>query len=170
MLFDVTLILVSAASGITLWYRISQKIPQLVAIPDEIIIDRLHEDSARIRVFLLSFRRYWREREHHQMLLRYAEKALYKLHIFMLKADNRLVLLVKKVRAVLDGIPDINAAEPLAEAVEAVHMPQETAVVMLPPPSPTPVSPAPRIRNPRMQEVRRRRIAKASIISSDMPA
>ena len=162
MLFDATLILISAASGITLWYRISQKIPQLVAIPDEIIIDRLHEDSARVRVFLLSFRRYWREREHHQMLLRYAEKALYKLHIFMLKADNRLVLLVKKVRAVLDGIPDINAAEPLAEAVEAVHMPQETAVVM-PQPQPTPVSPAARIRVPRIQEVRRRRTKQEGI-------
>ena len=50
MLFDLILIFISAASSVALWYRMSQKIPELVAIPDEIIVDRLHEDSARIEV------------------------------------------------------------------------------------------------------------------------
>ncbi|OGZ96129.1 MAG: hypothetical protein A3J10_02105 [Candidatus Sungbacteria bacterium RIFCSPLOWO2_02_FULL_54_10] len=158
MLFDLILIFISAASSVALWYRMSQKIPELVAIPDEIIVDRLHEDSARIRVFLLSWRRYWREREHHQLFLRYTEKTLYKIHILTLRADNGMVALLKKVRTLLDGIPEAASTEP----VEMVAMETSTPPPTTPPPpimvAPSIVVPPPmRPKNQRMQEVRRRR-------------
>ena len=159
MLFNLVLILTGITSGIALWYLISQKIPELVAIPDEVIVHRLHEDSAQIRVFLLGFRRAWREREHHQIFLRYSEKALYRAHILMLRADNGMVALLKKVRAVLDAIPEANGRG--AEAKKELEMPrtevprQETLHGMAAPTTaPSGIS---RPKSSRMQEVRRKR-------------
>ena len=107
MMFTIVLAGVFIGSAATLWYRISQKIPELVAIPDEVIVERLYEDSARIRVFLLSWRRYWQEREHWQFFWRISEKVLHRLHIWMLRADNGMMNLLKKVR-MAGGLPNGN--------------------------------------------------------------
>ena len=107
MMFTIVLAGVFIGSAATLWYRISQKIPELVAIPDEVIVERLYEDSARIRVFLLSWRRYWQEREHWQLFWRISEKVLHRLHIWMLRADNGMMNLLKKVR-MAGGLPNGN--------------------------------------------------------------
>ena len=152
MLFNLALILISLTSGIALWYLILQKIPELVAIPDEVIVHRLHENSAQIRVFLLSFRRALREREHHQIFLRYSEKALYRVHILMLRADNGMVALLKKVRTVLDAIPEANGrghTETEAEMPKIVMPRQETLHGMAPT--------VPPYKTSRIQEVRPKR-------------
>lgn len=149
MLFDLTLILVGIGSTGVLWYRVSQKIPELVAIPDDVIIDRLHEDSARIRVFLLNARRYLREREYRPLFLQYAEKALHRLHILMLRLDNGTVLLLKKVRALL-GETNGNGS-----TSASAHVAQEPQGKIFPAP---PIVPAIKIStHPRIHEVRRRR-------------
>lgn len=107
MVFTIILAAIFIGSVGTLWYRISHKIPELVAIPDEVIVERLHEDSARIRVFLLSWRRYWQEQEHWQLFWRVLERALHRLHILLLRTDNGTVNLLKKVRTA-GGFPNGN--------------------------------------------------------------
>jgi hypothetical protein len=143
-MFDALLVIAFVGSAGVLWYRISQKIPELVAIPDEVIVERLHEDSARIRVFLLNLKRWWREEQYREPLWKFCEKIIYRLHILMLRADNGIVGLLKKVR-VLGGLPNGNGnvhAEPLAP--EADRSATEA-----------PLPPA------RIQEVRRRKVKSA---------
>lgn len=174
MVFDLLLIAVSCASIGILWYRISQKIPELVAIPDEIIIERLHEDSARIRVFLLSFRRRWSERAHHQLFLRYAEKALYKTHILVLRFDNGMMALLKKIRTAGDGLPltgQVGQGIPEPRSEEKQHTPaiapfvSSAPVIEIPKYQPPTMiaeenlPPVLRSRTSRIQEVRRKRAA-----------
>lgn len=171
MVFDLLLIFVCCVSTGILWYRVSQKIPELVAIPDEVIIDRLHEDSARIRVFLLSFRRRWSEREHHQVFLRYAEKALYKSHILVLRLDNGMMALLKKIRTASDGLPltgqtsqgipeqriedrPIPPVSPSVSSTPVIEIPTYKAPTVIAEENLPPVL---RSRTPRMQEVRRKR-------------
>lgn len=149
MLFDLALILAGIGSATVLWHRISRKIPELVAIPDEVIIDRLHEDSARIRVFLLNVRRYWRERKHHQFFLRYAEKALFRAHILMLRTDNSMIAILKKLRMLLG---ETNGVSPVAPPAETPPPPQSGHPFATPPP-----------RHSRIQEVRSRRAPYPSI-------
>lgn len=157
MLFDFILLLVCIGSAGVLWYRISHKIPELVAIPDEVIVDRLHEDSARIRVFLLNIRRYLRDGAYWTMLLWYAERVLYRIHILLLKADNAMMALVKRMRArqgrdVLETNGNVQAAayeaseqntRPSLPAVSAPAMPSASA-----------------FKHSRIQEVRRKRTSK----------
>ncbi|MEK7541755.1 MAG: hypothetical protein AAB533_02820 [Patescibacteria group bacterium] len=149
MLFDLTLIAAGVSSSAVLWYRVSQKIPELVAISDDIIIDRLHEDSARVRVFILNARRYWRQREHHQFLLRHTDRALHRLHIMMMRADNGVVAFHKKVRVLLGETNGVNGAIGTSE-VGPLSQPD--------PPSAMTPSPS----HPRVSEVRRKRTHRAA--------
>lgn len=79
-------------------YLIFLKIPELVAIPDEVIDKRLHENSARFRVWLLNIRTYFKESRHKEFVANILGKILYRIHIALLKFDNRLVFFIKKVR------------------------------------------------------------------------
>lgn len=151
MLFDIALAAVCIAATVALWHRISLKIPELVAIPDEVIIGRLHEDSAKIRVFLLSIRRHWQEGNFRQFFLRRAEKALCRAHIFILRTDNGTMALLKKVRTVL-GETNGNGAVSVSASAKTTQDASEQERVAS---SATPVI---TIRaHSRIQEVRRRR-------------
>lgn len=157
MLFDLVLLLVCIGSMAVLWHRISCKIPELVAIPDGVIVDRLHEDSARIRVFLLNVRRYAREGAHWTALLRYAERVLYRTHIVLLKADNAMMRVVKDIRIRLDGgASETNGvgASPVRGPV-AENIPPSISV-----PPPPMISRASVFKHSRIQEVRRKRADK----------
>jgi len=98
MVFDILLGLIFIAGAFALWYRISQKIPPLAAIPDRVITERLQEDSARLRFFLLHFRTFYREQYYHDIFWRFAAKALYRSHITLMRLDNLFVRLFQKVR------------------------------------------------------------------------
>lgn len=106
-MFDALLVVAFVGSIGVLWYRVSQKIPELVAIPDEVIVQRLHEDSARVRVFLLNLKRWWREEQYREPMWRFCEKIVYRLHILLLRVDNGMVALLKKVRSI-GGLPNGN--------------------------------------------------------------
>lgn len=99
MLFNLFLVIIFAGSVGVLWHRISEKIPELVAIPDEVIVARLHEDSARVRIFLLHAKTFWREPRYRLIFWRFCEKICYRIHIIFLKMDNGLMALAKKVRS-----------------------------------------------------------------------
>ena len=93
-LFLTTIFLASAAG---LWYFISLKIPELVAVSDGVIVERLHEDSARVRIFLLHFRTFYREGRYRIWLWKFCEKICYRVHIFILRLDNALVGILQKI-------------------------------------------------------------------------
>ncbi len=86
------------ASAVTLWYRVSGKLPELIAIPDQVITERFHEDSARLRLFVLNFKTWYREQHYREEFWKILVKVLYKLHIFLLRLDNWIVALLKGLR------------------------------------------------------------------------
>jgi hypothetical protein len=178
MLFNIFLSVSLVGSLALLWRRMSEKIPELVAIPDDVIVARLHEDSARVRIFLLHVRTFWREPRYRRAFWRFLEKICYRTHIVFLKMDNGLMALVKKSRA--------HAGEAIAETLfnseqqqqedqksfEAVTQKSVGEAYIAPPLSPYPslvsmreprvsaTRPAPARTGARVQEVRRRRIKK----------
>lgn len=99
MFFNLFLIILFAGSVGVLWHRISERIPELVAIPDEVIAARLHEDSARVRIFLLHARTFWREPRYRESFWNFCEKICYRAHIVLLRTDNGLMAAAKKIRA-----------------------------------------------------------------------
>lgn len=103
MWFDLFLLLLFVGGAGALWYVISLKIPELVAISDAVIVERLHEDSARIRIFLLQFKTFYREKQYRAWFLKFCEKIFFRIHIFLLRTDNALVALTKKIRATGDS-------------------------------------------------------------------
>ena len=98
MLIDITLLLIFLAGLGGLWYKVTQKIPELVAIPDQVITERLHEDSARVRIFILHLKTFYREARYKEVFLKIAGRALYKLHIAVLRVDNFLTRLLQKIK------------------------------------------------------------------------
>ena len=99
MALNIFLTAIFLASAAGLWYFISLKIPELVAVSDGVIVERLHEDSARVRIFVLHFRTFYREGRYRIWLWRFSEKICYRVHIFVLRTDNALVRMLQKIHA-----------------------------------------------------------------------
>ncbi len=99
MFLNLFLTAIFLASAAGLWYFISLKIPELVAVSDGVIVERLHEDSARVRIFLLHFRTFYREGRYRIWLWRFCEKICWRVHIFILRSDNALVAILQKIHA-----------------------------------------------------------------------
>lgn len=99
MIIDIVLGGIFAGSVIVLWYQISLKIPQLVAIPDHVITERFHEDSAKRRLFILHLKAYYKEGRYKPLFWNFAAKLLYRVHLFLLKLDSGTVSLIKHIRA-----------------------------------------------------------------------
>lgn len=95
-----------------LWYRISLKIPELVAIPDQVITERLHEDSAQVHLFVLHIKTFYREGKFREMFTEFIAKVLYKLHIGLLRFDNTLIEFLRKLR---EGGAMVNGSMPNIE-------------------------------------------------------
>ena len=174
MFFNLFLIILFAGSVGVLWHRISEKIPELVAIPDEVIVARLHEDSARVRIFLIHARTFWREPRYRESFWHFCEKICYRAHIVLLRMDNGLMAVAKKVRAygdranaeTLDSAAASHREEKTTETAYAsdisVSMPSpriSLASSFATAPRIVPAdSHAPHAASARMQEVRKRRI------------
>ena len=115
MLFDLFLAFIFVGSATALWYYLSLKIPELVAVSDAVIVERFHEDSARIRIFLLHAKVFYREDRHWAWLWKATEKICHRIHIFLLRADNRIVGYLAKIRSRSGaGISASSADEPVA--------------------------------------------------------
>ena len=99
MLFNITLAISFLSSVLILWYRVSEKIPELIAIPDTVIFERLHEDSARIRIFLLHLKTFWREPQYQEAFRGFCEKILSRIHIALMRMDNGVNVLLKNIRS-----------------------------------------------------------------------
>lgn len=113
MIPEITLLFIFFVSIIILWYRITIKIPELIAVPDEVIAARLEEDSAKIRLFFLHFRVFFREKRYKKVFLRACEKMLHRIHIIIMRLDNSIVALLKKTSGGSNG--EVPASKPIEE-------------------------------------------------------
>ena len=98
MLIDLFLGIIFLGSCFALWYRISQKIPEVIAIHDDVITQRLHENSARFRIFFLHFKTFYKEEYYRSIFWNFLGKIFYKIHILILRIDNSLIGVLKKIR------------------------------------------------------------------------
>lgn len=98
MIIDLVFALIFFVGIFGLWYRITLKIPELVAVPDQVITERLHEDSAQIRLFILHLKTFYKEAQYKDVFYVFLEKLLYKFHIVILRIDNAVVRALKGVK------------------------------------------------------------------------
>lgn len=98
MFLDIILGLTFLGSLFILWYRVSEKIPELALVPDAVIADRLKEDSARVRFFILHIKTFYKEKHYRDIVFKFLSKTLYKLHILLLRLDNAVVGSHKKFK------------------------------------------------------------------------
>src|SRR3990167_2444241 len=98
MFIDITLAAILVASFGLFWYRVAQKLPALVTIPDEIIAQKIEQDSAKFWRILFRLRESYRERQLRRTLLAIFGRVLYRLHIIFMRADNAIVGRLKKIR------------------------------------------------------------------------
>lgn len=105
LLIDITFVVIFLAGVLGLWYRVTQKIPELVAIPDQVIIEHLHEDSAKVRLFILHIKTFYQEAKYKEVFWKIVGKMLYKFHIVILRIDNSIVRALKKIKTagILNG-------------------------------------------------------------------
>lgn len=105
LLIDIVFAIIFFGGVFGLWYRVTQKIPELVAIPDQVIVERLHEDSAKIRLFILHIKTFYKEAKYKEVFWKIAGKVLYKFHIAVLRIDNSVVRVLKRIKTagVLNG-------------------------------------------------------------------
>lgn len=98
MFTDSILVIIFFGTLFALWYRISLKLPQLIAVPDEVITARFQEDSARLRLRLINLKILYNERRVEKSLWRLWGKILYRLHIILLRFDNTITASLKRLR------------------------------------------------------------------------
>ena len=102
MYIDIFLAVVFAIGICVFWRRISEKIPDLRLIPDQDLSILLEENTAKIQRFFLHifhFRSFYRERHYHEKFWSVVTKFLFRLHILLLRADNGIMRLMKRMRA-----------------------------------------------------------------------
>ncbi|MDP3778664.1 MAG: hypothetical protein Q8R30_01270 [bacterium] len=103
MYIDILLACALGVSAYFFWRRVSEKIPDLELIPDQSISVLLEENTEKIqRLFLhlFHFRSFYRERHYHEKTRLAASKLLFKTHIVVLRFDNRIIRLMKRMRPV----------------------------------------------------------------------
>mgnify|MGYP001600789286 CR=1 FL=1 len=100
MLFDLFAGIIFVACAYLLWVRVIEKVPELMAIPDSVIAQRLKEDSMWIhRAFLhlAQFRELYRARHYQHKFWRALSKAIWRIHILLLRLDNAILNLLKRM-------------------------------------------------------------------------
>ncbi|GEM_PF-2100074 len=162
MYIDILLACVLGVSTYLFWRRVSEKIPDLELIPDQNISILLEENTAKIqRLFLhlFHFRSFYRERHYHEKTRLVVSKLLFKTHIAVLRFDNRIIRLMKRMRPVEAEITQ----EEVAGREYTAPVQKEEAIA----PAPAMVLQATTVIMPqatRMQEVRpRRRVSPARV-------
>ncbi len=120
----VTLILglVFFISSLVLWYRVSQRLPELIAIPEDAIRGRLAEGDTAVIRLIMRVRALWDERYLQVLARSLGAKGLQKIHIVLMRLDNGVVGIMRKIR-LENGLAQAGAASadrknalPLSEA------------------------------------------------------
>src|SRR3989338_2435693 len=79
------------ASGVFLLRFLRERIPQALAIPDEIILERFREDAKKNRLWTLPLKVLYEEVHFWKFLRLYWARILYRIHIRLLRLDNRIL-------------------------------------------------------------------------------
>lgn len=117
MIFNIFLGIVFVGSGALVCVRISRKFPHLASIPDHVITERLHRNATKFRLFLIHFKSFYKEEFFHDLLRVNASKICYKIHILLMRMDNGVVRLLRKVRVNGNGARELNSAEGTPDAL-----------------------------------------------------
>ncbi len=159
MYMDILLALALAVCGFLLWRRISQKIPELEIIPDQDLSVLLEENTAKIQRFFLHlfhFRSFYRERHYHEKVRAFGVKFLFRLHVFVLRMDNSIVRLMRRMREpgenAVDQEKEKNDPNRIILKLQNRMQEEQREVPVLP--VAVPVMAAAPVRTNRIQEVR----------------
>lgn len=145
MIINLILLTVFIISFFVVWYRISQGIPKLAMVSDETITTYFREESSKLHFFIVEIKSFYRDKKYKEWLRGLGAKILYRLHILLLKSDNKITSVLKNLRAI-----DTKTSELKSEDISAP--PITTRLVE---------------RHPRIQEVRiRKRKNKPSLSNS----
>lgn len=99
MLIEILLGIIFITSAFTLWYLFSRKLPELIAIPDHIVIERIHGESTKFHLFILHFKSFFFDHGYKEFLGGILGKLLYRLHIVLMRSDNAIMGLLRRFRA-----------------------------------------------------------------------
>lgn len=78
-------------SGVFLWRFVRDRIWQALAIPDETILERFREDAKKNRLWTLPLKFLYEEVHFWKFLRLYRAKIFYRVHIWLLRLDNRVL-------------------------------------------------------------------------------
>lgn len=87
------------ASGVFLWRFVRERIPAALAIPDEIVLERFREDAKKNRLWTLPLKVLYEEVHFWKFLRLYWTRMLYRVHIRLLRFDNRVLANYNRLRS-----------------------------------------------------------------------
>ncbi len=174
---DITLGLIFLVSLSVLWFKVSEKIPKLSLVPDSLISQSFKRDSAKIRLFLLHLKSFYKEKYYRDIFFDFLGKTLHRLHIVIMRLDNIVVSFVKRMK-VKGSVGSITVDSRTTPSFNSFLQREEVKT------EPNKIEPVPtlvgaeekivkRVRRPKMEEVnrpatRRRRVAKIQTVYSPL--
>lgn len=115
ILTDVLSGIVFFASGVFLWRFVRERIPQALAIPDETILERFREDAKKNRLWTLPLKVLYEEVHFWKFLRLYWARVLYRIHIRLLRLDNRVLARYNHLKSVDEEGAEDSTTVPLDE-------------------------------------------------------
>lgn len=132
MVFNLVLALTFFASAAFFWRRVSRRLPDLRVIPEEAIARRLHHGTPRWYAAALRCRKLAEPRALKDFGAKFAGKILQRFHIILMRLDNGVVELTRRVRGAngvsVNGPVEDEKPAPAAEMRIAQAPPQESAL------------------------------------------
>lgn len=98
MSVDIALAITFLVSFAFVIFKVANKLPVIILIPDDVIVERLQNNSTVFLKNLLRLRDLYKRQKIQQSFWRLIEKTFYHLHIILMRADNRVVFFLKKIR------------------------------------------------------------------------
>lgn len=114
MTIDILLGLMFVSSGIILWSRIARKLPEVAMIPHTVITEELATSRRRFHIVILHilhFRTLYQGRHYQDRFWQVIAKMVYRVHILLLRMDNSLVNVLRRVRAVSEAESKVETGE-----------------------------------------------------------
>jgi hypothetical protein len=93
-------------TGYLLWGFLREKVPQALLIPDGVIFERYSEDVRKNKLWILPLKVFSGEIQYGEFFRQYSAKILYRIHISLLRMDNRIFATYNKVRSPGDTTED----------------------------------------------------------------
>lgn len=98
MSVDIALAITFLVSFAFVIFKVANKLPVIILIPDDVIVERLQNNSTVFLKNLLRLRDLYKRQKIQQSFWRLIEKTFYHLHIILMRADNRVIFFLKKIR------------------------------------------------------------------------